>query len=152
MSKIRNILLYLMSYQDPIGWLIDKKAESILDIGDGQGLYMEMIKLRVKPKRTVAVDLFEPYIRDAKKKKIHDKYVLKDIRKITSKDFQDKSFDVVIALQVLEHLKKKEAFALLNKMEKIAKKQVIVATQIGYMHHLHVDNNPHQEHKLEFFT
>ncbi|HEY4875883.1 MAG TPA: class I SAM-dependent methyltransferase [Puia sp.] len=147
MSKVKNALLYLMSFQEPIGWLIDKNTESILDVGCGQGLPMELIKLRMNPKHTVGVDLFEPYIREAKAKKIHDKYVLQDIRKLS---FKDKSFDTVISLQVLEHLPKKEAFLLLSKLEKIAKKQVIVATPIGYMHHPHVDNNPLQEHKSAF--
>lgn len=143
----RNLLLFGMSLQEPVCWIIDREAKTVLDVGSGPGLPMELLKVGHKFDKTVGVDLFKPYISETKKKKIHDNYVLQDIRKL---DFPDKSFDVVMALQVLEHLEKKEAWKLVAKMEKIAKRQVILATPIGYMHHPHTDNNPHQEHKSAF--
>jgi 2-polyprenyl-3-methyl-5-hydroxy-6-metoxy-1,4-benzoquinol methylase len=143
----RKILLFAMSLQEPACWIIDRQAKTVLDVGSGPGLPMELLKVWHRFKLTVGVDVFKPYLNETKKKKIHDKYVLQDIRKL---DFPDKSYDVVIALQVIEHLEKKEAWKLIAKMEKIAKRQVILATPIGYMYHHHTDNNPHQEHKSEF--
>ena len=136
-----------MSLGEPVTWIINGKAKTILDVGCGQGLPMELIKMRMRPKYTMGVDLFEPYIKEAKLKKIHNEYMLQDIKKLS---FPDKSFDVVIALQVLEHLTKEEAWQLLNRMEKIARKQVVVATPIGHMHHPEVDGNPLQAHKSAF--
>lgn len=147
-DKHSNFLkLVLMAWTEPIGWLINKSSKSILDVGSGQGLPMELIKLRIKPEYTVGIDLFEPYIKDAKQKKIHDKYVIADVKKLP---FKKKSFDTVICLQVLEHLDKRDALALIRKMEQIAKKQVILATPIGEMYHPVVDNNPLQLHKSDF--
>ncbi len=79
--------------------------------------------------------------------KIHNDYLISDVRKLP---FKDKTYDVVMALQVLEHLPKKDAWKLLSKMEKIAKKQVIVATPIGEMYHPPVDGNNLQLHLSEF--
>jgi hypothetical protein len=139
--------MWAMAYTEPITLLIDKSAESILDVGCGQGLPMELIKMRMSPKKTVGVDLFEPYIEEARKTKIHDEYVIADVRKLP---FKKNSFDVVICLQVLEHQKKKDAIKMLKKMEQIAKKQVIVATPIGEMYHPAVDDNILQMHQSEF--
>jgi len=146
-DKLLSFKYFLMAWTDPVCWLVDKDAEKILDVGAGQGLPMQLIKMRMKPKKVVAIDLFEPYIDEVLKKGIYDEYIKKDIRNIS---FKKDSFDVVIALQVLEHLKKDEALKLLDKLERIAKKQVIVATPIGEMYHPAVDNNPLQLHRSSF--
>lgn len=144
---INRFKLWILAFGEPLYWLIDKSAETLLDVGSGKGLPMEMLKTHMGFKKTVGVDLFEPYIKEAKTKAIHDEYVLGDVRRMT---FQDKSFDVVISLQVLEHMPKKDAWKLLDKMERIAKKQVIVATPIGEMYHPAEDANPLQLHKSTF--
>lgn len=147
-SVLRPLKVFILSWVEPECWIIDKSAKSILDVGSGQGLPMEMIKMRMKVEKSVGVDLFDPYLKETKRKKIHDSYVKKDVRKI---NFPSKSFDVVMALQVLEHLPKKDAWALLAKMEKIAKKQVMIATPIGEMYHPAVDDNHMQLHKCHFY-
>lgn len=146
-DNLLSFKYFLMAWTDPVCWLINKDAQKILDVGAGHGLPMRLIKMRMKPKKVVAVDLFDPYIKEAREKRIFDEYIKKDIRKIS---FKKDSFDVVIALQVLEHLKKDEALKLLGKLERIAKKQVIIATPIGEMYHPAVDNNPLQLHKSSF--
>lgn len=129
-------------------WIIDSSCKGILDLGCGQGLQMKTIKLRHRQTYSVGVDLFKPYIDKGKKEKIHNKYIFGDIRKIS---FKDKSFDVVMACQVLEHLSRKDAFALLNRMEKIAKKLVIISTPIGRVSYHTDDGNKLQKHKSFFY-
>jgi GT2 family glycosyltransferase/SAM-dependent methyltransferase len=147
-KDLLDFKMWLLAWTDPLPWVIDKKTETILDLACGQGKPMEMIKIRMPIKKAVGVDLFEPYIKEAREKKIHDEYVLKDIRKI---DYKDNSFDVVIASHVLEHMPEKDAWKLLAKMEKIAKKQVIIATPIGEMYHPPVDSNELQLHHCHFY-
>jgi hypothetical protein len=50
----------------------------------------------------------------------------------------------------MEHLPKADAWKVLKNMERIARKQVIVAMPIGEMYHPAVDNNPLQLHKSSF--
>ncbi len=147
-NYINPFKVFLLSLEDPVCWIIDKSADSILDVGCGQGFPMKMIKNRMKVKKSIGVDLFRPYIEIGKKSKIHDQYVIADVRNIK---FKERSFDVVLALQILEHLNKKEAWQLLDKIEKIAKKQVIIATPVGKMYHPPVDNNKLQLHKSAFY-
>lgn len=146
-ERLLPVKHFLLAWADPVCWLIDKRAESILDVGCGQGMPMQMIKKRMRVRKSVGVDLFEPYIEESKKKGIHDEYLVCDIRKLP---YKNRSFDVVLALQVLEHLPKKDAWKVLEKMEKIARKQVIVSTPIGKMSHPAVDNNLLQLHKSSF--
>lgn len=134
----------LMAWTDSICLVIQKKAKSILDVGCGLGMPLRLIKYRMKVDYAVGVDLFQPYLDVLKEERLHDKYLLADVRKMK---VSPKSFDVVFASDVLEHMSKKDAWKLLGDMEKIAKKQVIVTTSLGYFYHPPVDGNPLQLHK-----
>lgn len=147
-NKLLPFKIFLLSLADPVCRVIDKSAESILDVGCGQGLPMQMIKIRMKVKKSVGVDIYGQYIKDCKEKKIHTEYIKLNIRDLP---FKDKSFDVVIGLQILEHLHKKDSWKVLEKMEKIAKKQIIVAMPIGKTYHPAVDGNKHQLHLSGFY-
>lgn len=127
-KKLENFKIFLLSWTDPITWILDPKIETVLDLGCGQGKPMEFINRKLKIKKSVGVDLFEPYIEEARQKKIHSEYVVSDIRKVK---FPPKSFDLVMASHVLEHLPEKDAWKVLENMEKMAKKQIIMVTPIG---------------------
>lgn len=122
-NYINPIKIFFLSLEDPVCWIIDKSAKSILDVGCGQGFPMKMIKVRMKVDKSVGVDLFKPYIKIGKQLKIHDQYIISDVRRLRAKN---KSYDIVLALQIIEHLRKREAWKVVRKMEKIAKKQIIV--------------------------
>ena len=77
------------------------------------------------------------------KKQIHSEYVSKNIRDL---DFEENSFDAVIMLEVIEHLKEKEGLEVLKKLEKWARKKVIISTPNGFFPQKVVDNNPMQVH------
>lgn len=143
-----NFKIFLLSITDPLVWVVDKKAGSILDLGCGQGKPMAMIKMWRNVKYSEGVDLYRPYINEARKLKIHNKLRMADIRKVT---YPHKSFDIVLANQVIEHLEKKEALELIRKMEGWARKEVIISTPIGEMYQPVLDKNIHQEHKSHFF-
>lgn len=117
------------------------RCRSVLDLGCGRH---SMVGILPKERyRTVGVELFEPYLEQAVKSARHFEYIRADMRKI---EFKDKSFDAVVLLDVLEHLKKEEGLALLEKARRWARKKVIINTPNGYYEQAAYDGNDLQEH------
>ena len=115
-------------------------CDTVLDLGCGHGSLLQYCNVSF----SVGVELFEPYLQETRKKGIHNQYIKADIRKI---EFVPKSFDAVIAFDVLEHLTKEEGTELLGKMEQWSRKKVIVFTPNGYVRQDGCDNNPLQQHR-----
>lgn len=130
--------LYYKKLEDEL-----KGMESVLDLGCGSCSPLAKIK---KDFFSVGVDIFKPSIEESKKKAIHDKYKLGDVLKINNY-FKKKSFDVVIALDLIEHLKKEEGSKLLEKMEQIAIKKIIILTPNGFYKQDSLEDNAHQVHQ-----
>ncbi len=103
------------------------KINSILDLACGLSLKSQYMNCDY----IVGVDIFDKYLEKItyNKNTILIKY---DIRKILNL-FLPKSFDIVLILDVLEHLKRKESLKLLRDAEKIAKKAVIIETPLGFI-------------------
>lgn len=120
-----------------------KDQESVLDVGCGDNSPLAKVK---KKFRSVGIDAFGPSIKKSKKNKIHDEYRVGDILKLDS-FFKPKSFDAVVALDVVEHFKKKDALKLMKSMEQLARKKVIILTPFGFAKQDAYDGNPYQEHK-----
>ncbi len=117
--------------------------KSVLDVGCGANSPLGKIP---KNFHSTGIDIFRRSIVESKKKKIHNAYKLGDVRKL-NKYFKKKSFDVVLALDVIEHFKKKEALKIISQMEDIARKKVILLTPNGYYQQEALGGNIHQIHK-----
>ncbi len=116
-------------------------SDSVLDLGCGDNSPIGFIDR----KNTLAgVDAYKKSIDRSKKAKIHDTYLCKNILTV-DKDFKKGSFDSVIALDVIEHLTKKDGYKLIKIMEKIAKKRIIILTPNGFVPQTGKDNHL-QEH------
>lgn len=135
--------LRMSSLLDPLLWLLDKRTKTILDVGCGQGYPMQLLKMSKQDLKATGVDLFDGYLKEAKKLGVYEKLVKADVRTLP---FKSKSFDSVICLQVIEHLSKKNGYALLKRLENIARYQVIVTTPLGYFDHPDMDHNKLQRH------
>ncbi len=144
----QRLFVSLLSLSFIPNWIIDSSCKTILDLGCGQGLQMKTIKIRFPEIHAVGVDLFKPYLDKCRRDNTHDEFKLADIRKLKLKN---KSFDVVLAAQVLEHMSKKDACALLKKFEGWSKKWVIISTPIGKAPYHTEDGNPLQRHKTFFY-
>ena len=118
--------------------------ESILDLGSGPGSGCGSPIQYCDASFKVGVELFEPYLEQSQKKGLHNKYIKEDIRRV---DFPPKSFDLVMMIDVLEHLSKEDGQRLLKKMGKWAKKKVVVFTPNGYVFQGTYDENPLQAHR-----
>lgn len=118
-----------------------KGCETILDVGCGDNSPLSLLS---KKYDMTGVDGFKKWLEKSRKKKIHDDYVRLDVRKLPSK-FKRKSFDAVIALDVIEHLPKDQGFKFLKDLESIARKVVILNTPNGFIDQ-HNEENKLDEH------
>ena len=118
-----------------------KGCRSVLDLGCGPNSPLQYCR---NIKYSVGVEPFKPYLKESKKRKIHDKYLNKKIEEL---DFPKNSFDAVIMIEVLEHLPKSVGLKVIEKAEKWAKKKIIVSTPNGFIKQPPVDKNLYQEHK-----
>jgi len=91
------------------------------------------------------VDAFAPSIERSRAAGLHRQYVQMDILKI-AEHFASRSFDCVLASDVIEHLTKEDGFKLLDQMEQVASKRVIVFTPNGFVPQGEYDKNPWQVH------
>jgi 2-polyprenyl-3-methyl-5-hydroxy-6-metoxy-1,4-benzoquinol methylase len=79
----------------------------------------------------VGVDAFEPSIEKSRAEGIHNEYVKADVLEIGAR-LEEKSFDCVVASDLIEHLSKEEGLQLLETMEKIARERGVVFTPNGF--------------------
>ncbi len=113
--------LYLKLFPDNDILLANELSEcdSVLDLGCGHKSPVFTLNIPF----SVGVELSDLYLQESKRLDIHSEYIAADIREI---EFKPKSFDAVIALNVMEQLTKQEGIDLIKKMEQWARKKVVV--------------------------
>lgn len=100
---------------------------SILDVACGLSFKSKFIPAQIR----VGVDIFDEYFKHIESDVPY--VVIKyDVRKL-DEIFTPKSFDLVIALDIIEHIEKDEALSMIAQCEKIARKAVILETPKGYV-------------------
>jgi len=111
---------------------LDKNTKTLLDVGCGRGGNI----LVVKRQRThagikvVGFDMFKPYVCECVELGVYDNLMICDAKHMPFN--LECSFDVVLCSEVIEHMTKKEGVKLLENVEKLASRQVIVTTPFGY--------------------
>lgn len=123
-----------------------KDCKNILDLGCGENSPLRLLKGNpaFKNLHSVGVDIFSPYIlKNINEKKIHSEYLNMNIFDI---DFPEKSYDCAILFDVIEHFERKDFLNFLPKLEKIAKK-IMIITPNGYIDQDEYDSNPYQVHR-----
>lgn len=105
----------------------DEDIVTVLDVACGLSFKSKYIPAQIR----VGVDIYDEYFKhiEADVPYVVLKY---DVRKL-EEIFTEKSFDIVIALDVIEHLEKEDALSMIRQCEKIAKKAVILETPKGYI-------------------
>lgn len=148
--KIDNLIFG--KYKDQYGKELIKQTDnihSLLDLGCGNNSPIKFIKDKVE--KRVGVDLFEPSIQKSLKSGIHNDFKMINVLEV-DKYFEPKSFDLVIASDLIEHLDKNDGFKLLDLMEKTASKKVIILTPNGFLKQGVYDDNDFQIHKSGWTT
>ncbi|MCP3144174.1 class I SAM-dependent methyltransferase [Pyxidicoccus sp. QH1ED-7-1] len=119
-------------------------CDSVLDIGCGSRSPLHSFS-HLLP-HTVGIDGHAASIERSRAAGIHREYHQMELMD-AGKRFGPKSFDAVIALDVIEHFEKPDGFKLLEMMESLARKRVIIFTPNGFLPQDEWDSNVHQVHR-----
>ena len=126
---------------------LNNEINTVLDVACGLSLKSQYIK--PTPRCILGIDIYEPYLR---KIDYEGSYatMLGDVRRL-DKFFMEDSFDLVIALDVIEHLKPREGAGLIQMCKFIARKAVVIETPKGVIPQnidiLHMDGDRYQTHR-----
>lgn len=104
-----------------------KKISTVLDVACGLSLKSQYIDADIR----VGVDIYKPYL-ERIEANVPFATVLHDVRKL-DEIFVPRSFDLVLMLDIIEHLEKHESLALLETAARIARVAVIIETPEGYI-------------------
>jgi len=122
---------------------LDGDALTVLDVGCGRGRPMAFLNRRHRF-FAVGIDIFRPYLLEAEALAAYDALVQGDVRCLP---FRPCSFDIVLLIEILEHLETAEGLAVIKVMEQIARRQVLISTPVGQHEQHEYDRNPSQEHR-----
>lgn len=131
------------NYENLLETEILSDCESVLDVACGSASPIRGFSHRLK--HSVGVDGFEPSIEKSRQAGIHSEYRKMNVLEIGDK-FAPGSFDAVVALDLIEHLEKPDAQKLIQMMERIAAKKIIIFTPNGFLPQGEFENNAYQRH------
>jgi SAM-dependent methyltransferase len=139
-----------VSTSDPAGkpWTIRQIAklspQSVLDVGPGEGHYLEFIKSFIGDHIKVdGIEIWEPYVEKFQLDKRYDNLYVGDVRNHDNFDY-----DIVIFGDVLEHMAEQDAVTVWNKAS-LQARYGIISIPIVYHPQGVVENNPYEAHVVE---
>lgn len=145
-NALRRLLIE--PFEEPLARLLEREivgsCASLLDIGCGHASPVQRFSRRLE--RTVGVDLFTPYLERSRAASIHSEYHDVDALDVERR-FGARAFDCVLALDLIEHMDKPRGLELLDTMERVARRKVIVFTPNGFVPQSAYDGNPYQAHR-----
>jgi SAM-dependent methyltransferase len=116
---------------------------SLLDVGCGSESKVKAFSSELS--LSLGVDISEEAVAASRTQGIHSHYAILDITRL-EQHFPDRSFDCVLASDVIEHLTKKDGDRMIAAMERIARRRVIIFTPNGFLPQRPYGGNPFQEH------
>lgn len=129
---------------------LPKKVDSLVDIGCGEGEPLRFLRNRVLIRFAVGVDIHLPSIlRALHRDTSHDEYIVAHASYLP---FRNRSFSVCLMLATLEHLPKRQGLLALRECERVAMREIIVTTTVGYRPQPELDDNPWQIHRSGWCT
>jgi predicted TPR repeat methyltransferase len=120
--------------------------KTVVDIGPGSGTYVKLIREDAQccvDATWIGVEIWKPYIEEFKLESRYNQVLNQDVRTV---DWVALGPDVVIAGDVLEHMTKQDAVALVDRILQVSK-TLIVSIPIRHMpQDEHAYPNPHEAH------
>ncbi len=117
--------------------------DSLLDVGCGRASPIGRLRLRTF---TLGLDIFPDALAESRTAGIHDDYRFGDALRL-DEHFGPRSFDVVVALDLIEHFTDVQGLQLLEMMERVARYRVVVFTPNGFVPQREYGGNPWQVHR-----
>ena len=134
--------------EQTLAWFVNNQdsINTVVDIGPGSGTYISLIKEQAGccvNAHWIGVEIWAPYIEQFRLRERYNTVINADVRTV---DWQQLNPDVVIAGDVLEHMTKADAVALVDQILSVAK-TLIVSIPIRHMpQDEHAYENPHEAH------
>ncbi len=116
-------------------------CRTCLDVGCGPQSFIRFLGFDY----TVGVEYFAPALEEAKRAATHNDFCFADVTEI-DRHFSENQFDCVVALDVIEHLTKEDGYKLINDMERIARKKILLFTPNGFLPQHSLYDNDLQVH------
>ena len=139
-----------MGFSDPINkpWtqekIIELKPTTVLDVGAGQGVYLDLIRQGLGAGVIVnAVEVWQPYIDQFDLENRYNKLFAMDVKNMTNF-----AYDLVILGDVLEHMSEQSAVELWDRISQQAK-YAIISIPIIHYHQDAINGNPYEIHVEE---
>jgi predicted TPR repeat methyltransferase len=129
--------------QETLVWFQQNREniKTVLDVGVGSGTYYNLLAPSLPEVRWEGVEVWQPYITQYALKSKYKHIYHKDIRKLKL----EKKYDVGIAGDILEHITKKEAIEVVNKLLESCK-VLIISIPIIYCPQDAYEGNPYEVH------
>jgi SAM-dependent methyltransferase len=143
LTDIRRAAYYRMFGSDALLRRMVGPATSVLDVGCSDGRGSEALSRH----SAFGVDIYRPALLEAREQRRRTRVVQADVRRLP---YSAHSFDLVVALDVIEHFDKPDALAVLEELERVARRWVVVATPCGYLPQPPTIDEPWQEHRCGF--
>jgi predicted nicotinamide N-methyase len=119
----------------------DHPLERILDIGAGSGTYVRLLRSDLGGFWT-AVEIWPPYVAEFDLNSLYDDIWVTDVRDLA---LIENSFDLVLMGDVVEHMTKEEAVAVVDHML-VASHFVLISIPIIHYPQGAVGGNPYEAH------
>lgn len=130
-------------YRELLRTEIVGSCHTLLDLGCGRASPVGDLKDELT--RSVGIDLDAGSVAESRSAGLHHEYECADVLGVLDR-FGPDSFDCVTALDLIEHLPKTDGWRLLEVMEGVARRKVIVFTPNGFLPQSQYDDNALQEH------
>ncbi|MEM2146087.1 MAG: class I SAM-dependent methyltransferase [Candidatus Jordarchaeaceae archaeon] len=103
----------------------------VLDIGCGRGVWGFLIRNSARKLRSlIGIDVSRDYLLLAKKHASYDDLILASAGNLPLKQ---KSVNIVVAIEVVEHLSKREGYTLLKEIDRVTTDFALLTTPNGFL-------------------
>lgn len=123
--------------------LRNRQGLAVLDVGCGRRGFLTRV-IRAEGWDAIGLDIHEPTLRQTLEHRAYREVVAGDAAHLP---FEDRSFDLVTMIEVLEHLDRKGGDLALREAERVSRDLVVLTTPICPSEHRDYCGNPYEAHR-----